>query len=99
MVSLLSSRSYSPYNLQVSIPSYSNSVRDNRQCWKKLWTSGVSHSFSTRKIPQKWLQNSPIHIGIDEGIPDLKRFCVDDNVSIPLFHLKIRAIFEIAGAG
>jgi len=94
-----SSRTYSPCNLQGSIPSYSNSVRKNRQCWKKLLGEWRFSLVLYTQDPAKRLQNSPRNSGIDEGIPDLKRCCVDDDVSIPLFHLKIRAIFEIAGAG
>ena len=46
-------RSYSTCNLQVGIPSYSNSVRDNRQCWKKLLDEWRFSLVLSREIPQK----------------------------------------------
>src|SRR6266702_3588146 len=46
-------RSYSTCNLQVGILSYSNSVRDNRQWWKKLLDKWRFSLVLSREIPQK----------------------------------------------
>ena len=44
---------------------------------------------SITRDPAKSVTELPNLLGIDGGIPGLKRRCVDDDVSIPLFHLQI----------